>query len=248
MSESPTTESFAAGEASLISVHAIGSELQPVIVIDKLVAEPQALVELASCSPAFAAQARDFYPGLRKQVTGDYSRQLLQTVEPIIKEIFELANDSRAKISLCAFSLATTPARKFRPIQCVPHIDTHDQNQFAVVHYLCDERYGGTAFYRHRSTGFETITQERFHNYFRLLKAEVVNQGLPEPGYINDSSELFEQIASFGVKYNRALVYRSNALHSGNISEAVGLSADPRHGRLTANSFIHFLPPTDNQA
>lgn len=231
------------GDKRVIRVHPIGTELQPVIVIDNFVTDPLALVDLAAGSPAFAAQATDFYPGLRKLVPGDYSRQMLQNVGPIIKEVFELAADTAAKISLCAFSLTTTPVGKLRPIQCVPHIDTHDPNQFAVVHYLCDERYGGTAFYRHRSTGFESITEVRFRDYFRLLKAEVVNQGLPELGYINGSTTLFEQIASFKVKYNRALIYRSNVLHSGNISEAIGLSADPRLGRLTASSFIHLAPP-----
>lgn len=245
MSESPTIDMFAVGDARRVRVEAIGSELQPVIVIDNFIADPQALVELASSGPAFAAQARDFYPGLRKQVSGDYSCKLLQNIEPLIKAVFQLPQDSAATISLCAFSLATTPAHKLRPIQCVPHIDTHDPNQFAVVHYLCDQRYGGTAFYRHRSTGFETITQARFQDYFRLLKAEVMEQGFSEPGYIAGSTSLFEQIASLEVKYNRALIYRSNALHSGNIQEALGLLADPRRGRLTANSLIHFSPPAD---
>lgn len=243
MNDLPVAKVGAVDGKKTYRVQRIGTELQPVIVVDNFFADPAALVEMASDSLPFTAQATDFYPGLRKQVTGDYAKHLLGKIEPMIKDVFELADPGVAKISLCAFSLTTTPTHKLRPIQCVPHIDTHDPNQFAVVHYLCDERYGGTAFYRHRSTGYETINEVRLRDYFRILKQEVVNQGLSQPGYIQGSTALFEQIASFDIQYNRALIYRSNSLHSGNINELLGLSADPRCGRLTANSFIQFSLP-----
>jgi len=39
--------------------------------------------------------------------------------------------------------------------------------ELACVHYLFKQNHGGTAFYRHRRTGFEVVTQERKAEYFR---------------------------------------------------------------------------------
>jgi hypothetical protein len=223
-----------------IEVIHLGAEGHPLIVVDNFFEYPGVLVDLAAEGEDFVGRRTDYYPGIRKPVTGDYSASLLLRVEPLIRRFFQVRDDSCASISLCAFSLTTLPAAKLRPIQCVPHIDTHDPNQFAVVHYLCDEGYGGTSFYRHRQTGYENITGERLQDYFRILKQEVVAGGLSDLDYINGDTALFERIANIPVKFNRALIYRSNSLHSGNVSESFGLSSDPRAGRLTANTFIRF--------
>lgn len=223
-----------------VQVELIGREQNPLLVIDNLFAVPEQLLEQATNEPGFIAQASDFYPGLRKQIAGDYPAQTLRTIIPLVREVFAIAAEREAQLSLCAFSLTTTPPEKLRPIQSVPHIDTHDPSQFAIVHYLCAESFGGTSFYRHRSTGFETITQERFTNYFKILKQEVINEQQARFNYINGDTNLFERIYQMPVVFNRAIVYRSNQLHSGDISAHLGLSEDPREGRLTANSFFCF--------
>ena len=46
------------------------------------------------------------------------------------------------------------------------------------------------------------------------------------------SSDLVE------AKLNRAVIYPSNVLHSGDIQTDLGLSNDPKKGRLTISSFI----------
>ncbi len=223
-----------------MSVQKIGHEQNPLIIIDNFFIEPENLITLAESGAPFAGQATDYYPGLRKVVSGAYANQSLEAVAPIIRNAFGLPAENTARTSLCVFSLATTPTHKLRPIQCVPHIDTHDPNQFAMVHYLCSEHYGGTSFYRHKATGYETITDMRLEDYFRILKQEVMTGGLPKFEYINSNTALFERIANVKVKFNRAVIYRSNVLHAGDISEALGLSTSPREGRLTANSFINF--------
>lgn len=215
-----------------------GTEKNPVVIIDNFFALPDELIALANTEPPFIAQASDYYPGLRKVITGDYAQKSLKKIQPLLTAVFQIPHQQTLDISLSAFSLATTPTHKLRPIQCVPHIDTHDKNQFALVHYLCSEDYGGTAFYRHKNTGYESITDARLQDYFRILKQEVTTGGLPRLGYIQGDTLLFEKIGEIPVKWNRAILYRSNCLHSGNINETVGLSANPNHGRLTANSFI----------
>lgn len=220
----------------------IGDEPQSVMIIDQLVKNPGELIDLAAAEPGFSAQASDFYPGVRKPAPRSYTQYLLDTVAPLIASAFQLDSNQRASISLCAFSLTTTPTGKLHPLQCVPHIDTQDRHQFAIVHYLCDERFGGTAFYRHKKTGYESIDAGRSQEYFSQLKAEITSGGLTRLEYVNGSTPLFERIASFDLRFNRALVYRSYCLHSGNISEAIGLSKNPRSGRLTLNSFLNFDP------
>jgi hypothetical protein len=157
-----------------------------------------------------------------------------------VREFFAIAPEQKAQLSLCAFSLTNTAPEKLRPIQSVPHIDTQDPLQFAMVHYLCAESFGGTSFYRHRTTGHESITQERLASYFKILKQEVMDQQQTQFDYINGDTHLFERIYQVPVVFNRAIIYRSNQLHSGDISAQLGLSPDPRQGRLTANSFFCF--------
>jgi len=232
--------------AMRVTIEAIGNEKNPLIILDDFALEPNALIELAQQPPAFSAQATDFYPGLRKTLAGNYPEQALAQLEPLIRQVFAVPAENTAQLSLCAFSLSTTPPHKLRPIQCVPHIDTHDPDQFALIHYLCADTFGGTSFYRHRHSGYETISQARLADYFKKLKEEVTSGGLVDASYINGDTELFERIANLPVKFNRALIYRSNALHSGNIDPTLGLSNQPTNGRLTVNSFINFSAPVSN--
>ena len=224
-----------------IRVERIGQEQNPLLIIDNFYAEPDQLLQQACSEPGFTAQASDFYPGLRKQIRGDYPTQSLQCIVPLVREYFAVAPERTAQLSLCAFSLTSTAPEQLRPIQSVPHIDTHDPLQFAMVHYLCTESFGGTSFYRHRSTGHESITQECLTNYFKILKQEVMDQQQTQFNYINGDTDLFERIYQVPVVFNRAIVYRSNQLHSGDISAQLGLSTNPRQGRLTANSFFSFI-------
>lgn len=219
-------------------VHALGHEAQPLVVVDNVIDDPEALIALAEADPPFVAQPTDYYPGIRKTISNRYPDRLLQKIEPILREVFDLPDQLEPQVRLSAFSLTTTPPHQLRPIQCVPHIDNHAAHQFAVVHYLCDEKFGGTSFYRHRSTGYETVTSDRLEHYFKVLKQEVMADDTAGRDYINGNTRLFERIARIQVRFNRALIYRSCSLHSGDIFAAAGLSPDPRQGRLTLNSFI----------
>ena len=121
----------------------------------------------------------------------------------------------------------------------LPHIDTPQSNQFAVVHYLCNQDHGGTSFYRHKETSYQTITQDRLYNYANQVKKEAIaNQIHKKPRYMNGSDKLFEQLYSVEARMNRAIIYPSNLLHSGNVNTALGLSSVPKKGRLTIGSFI----------
>jgi hypothetical protein len=70
----------------------------------------------------------------------------------------------------------------------------------------------------------------------------VAEHGVPPAGFVNASTPLFEQLASYDAVFNRALVYRGTSLHSGSIPADFVPDSDPRTGRLTLNTFLDLRP------
>jgi len=219
----------------------LGAQATPLIIIDELCNEPHSLVDFACqhASETFCHDAKDFYPGLRKALPPQYASDIGQHYLSLIKETFSLSQASTVTTVLSALSIAATPEHQLRPIQTLPHFDSPRPNQLAIVHYLCDANHGGTSFYRHRSTEFETITNERLPEYGALLKQQAIAAKLHQNlHYMAGDNALFERIAQVDAKFNRAIIYPSNLLHSGDIQAQLGLSSSPRQGRLTTSSFI----------
>ncbi len=152
---------------------------------------------------------------------------------------FALRKGNDVNVLLSAFSIATLPTEKLRPIQMLPHFDCPADNQFAMVHYLCDAKHGGTSIYRHNLTGYERINESRQSEYRQLLKQQAIAEKLHlNSRYIDGDTQLFTRVHALEAKINRAVIYPSNVLHSGNIHPEHGLSASPATGRLTISSFI----------
>ncbi|RZA12645.1 MAG: hypothetical protein EOP93_21580 [Lysobacteraceae bacterium] len=120
----------------------------------------------------------------------------------------------------------------------MPHIDSVQGSGLATVHYLFHGEWGGTAFYRHRATGFEVVDASRRDSYYARLAEESRGADAPRPGYIGDDTPLFERVCRVEPAFNRMAVYRRNSLHSGCIDNARVPPADPLAGRLSINSFI----------
>lgn len=229
------TSRFLLNQRSDVTARYIGNEREPLLRIEAAAAQPETLVELAATqnfTPAFGPSGG--YPGLRAPAPRDYVETIVRTLAGPIAEAFSLGaiRPVRAK---CFYSLITLPAEKLVRAQRAPHVDTVDGWQFAILHYLCDAGFGGTAFYRHCATGFETITEERLPAYHNARSEE----GWTE-GYIDDGAPWFERTAEIAAEFNSLVVYRSRLLHSGRILSPEQLSPDPRRGRLTANVFVTF--------
>lgn len=226
---------FALNPAAEPQVSAVGREREPLVVIDEVLADPQALVAeaaIATFAPAFGPAGG--YPGIRAAAPLAYVERVARTIDPLLRQVFGL-RDVRMARAECNFSIVTQRAHELAPAQRAPHVDTADPLQFAILHYLCGGEHGGTAFYRHRATGFEAITSERLEAY------DAARAGEPaEEGYAVGDTSQFEQTASVGVRFNRLAVYRSRVLHSGIIPDDTALSEDPRRGRLTANIFLSY--------
>ena len=218
---------------------AIGAERAPLLVIDNFVADAQALVADA-CARAFTVRSQ-YFPGIRAEAPPAYQQLLLTRLRSPLLDLLGMA-DGTLTLSMCHYSLITTPAQELAPPQRIPHVDSFAKSGLATIHYLFKANHGGTAFYRHRRTGFESIDEARRATYARALYEEHSSPAAPEPGYINGSTELFEQIAKQDGVFNRMLVYRRNSLHSGCIEAGFVPDPNPSTGRLSINSFIDWAP------
>ena len=218
----------------------IGEEQHPVLILDGLLTGAEGLVEFAADVAVLAPvkAAANFYPGIRAPAPGGYVRALITALRPHLAEVFGAPAGGQAHVT-SALSMATLPADRASLVQRLPHIDTTSPDQLAILHYLCDPEHGGTAFYRHRATGFEAVGPERGPDYFAILREEIEARPVITDGYVAESNALFEQTAVLTPAFNRIVVYASNLLHAGVLPDRPA-SPNPRDGRLTANTFFRF--------
>jgi hypothetical protein len=216
------------------ALHHVGSARQPVIAVDDFTGTPQDAVALAAAMVPFPPAVGNYYPGLRRPiVAGDaafgYVERLLEEAAPFIGGAFDVDGFDLIEAS---FSMVTAPPETLDPAQRAPHFDSVDPDQVAVMHYLRETP--GTAFYRQRATGIETVDAG---NAARFVGA-ATSVAATMAGYIDGSNEHYEQIGAVAGRADRLVAYRGAMLHSGIIPPDATFSADPRDGRLTTNIFV----------
>ncbi|RQO56972.1 hypothetical protein DBR47_16405 [Paucibacter sp. KBW04] len=210
--------------------------------MDDFLEQPEALLEAAcrsSYSPYPGVAEKKGYPGIRAEAPADYSANLTELLEPLIKLNFGVPEDLPLRKSMCAFSLTTTAASELGPLQRTPHFDASTPYHMAVLLYLCGPEHGGTGFYRHKATGLQQITAETREQYLDEYYAEL-NRHHPPPRYFDDGDAHFSFLGMMPARFNRLVVYPGSLLHSACINPALSLSSNPRSGRLTVNTFYDF--------
>ena len=228
----PLRETFAHQTVS------IGQEQQPVIVIENFLAHPEALAASAA-KQTFSNTPGNFYPGLKGPLPPAYGETIVMRLGALIVRTFGIQANG-VRLIEASFSLVTTPESELLPRQRIPHYDSDNPNQIAILHYLCGPEHGGTAFYRHARSGVELVTPERAAHFHALTRQDAAEFGEPPSGYPR-ASAAYEQIAAFEARFNRAIIYRSASLHSGVIPPNHPLTPDAKTGRLTANTFLVFF-------
>ncbi|WP_241659509.1 DUF6445 family protein [Sphingomonas glacialis] len=220
--------------ASAITVHRVGREAQPVVVIDGFAADPDVL--RAAAIAASFGPAMQHYPGVRAALPPAYMPAQIEALADVLGPV--LGRAGAVALIDASFSIVTTPPEALDIRQRLPHCDAFGADRIALVHYLAPDGGDGTAFFRHRSTGFETIDEDRAPIFFGQLEAEIRHGGVPPARYVTGDTPLFERTLEIEARYNRALVYPSYLLHSGAIAPGVLLSSDPAQGRLTVTAFL----------
>ena len=210
----------------------IGTEAEPLVVIDGFAGDPDALRTAAA--EAVFVPAGQHYPGVRAALPDTYLRGQLPLIARALGR--EFGPCRRIRVVDAQFSIVTMAPDALDIRQRLPHVDAYGRDRIALIHYLSPTNRDGTAFFRHRDTGFETIDETRAPVFFERLGSEIA--ATPPQGYIADDTALFERTALVDAAYNRALLYRSYVLHSGAIANGAVLSSDPAMGRLTITAFL----------
>ena len=211
----------------------IGREAQPLLVVDHVLDDPEALVAQA-LSADFYVPDHTHYPGVNARLPEAYYQSLLAGLRAPLEKAFGLSQ--RAGLDYFGFfALATQEAAGAQPIQKIPHHDCPNPGRLAMVHYLCRGPYGGTGFFRHKATGFESIDASRHEGYLGLVADEL--DRAPAGSYAGEGMAGYELIDYAELVFDRLVIYRSHVLHSGLLGSAV-LPDSPGSGRLTANGFI----------
>lgn len=223
-----------------VQVYEVGREGCRVAVIDGFLSNPDQVVQLASDMAPFPDIEDNYYPGLRRLIRPEeaafaYVDATCGAIAPILKQLWGV---ERFRITEASFSMVTRRPEETQLIQRVPHYDSFDPHQFAVLHYLSRAPMGGTAFYCHSRSGFEMMTQARDEAYRAALNKDLEVLGPPEAGYFNETTQAWEKIGEIGWQFNRLLIYQGALFHSGIIPDDFGFSPDPLRGRLTGNIFL----------
>lgn len=200
--------------------------------------DPDALV--AEAGRLAWSRTGSHYPGLTAPAPSATVQALLAPLAGVLRDGFGL--EGRVRVTQCVYSLVTTPPDALSVVQRLPHVDVPAPGRVAVLLYLCPPDHGGTALFRHRSTGLERLGPDSFAEYAAALEQEVARLGPPPPGYLTDGAPLFEPVHRMAAAFNRVVIYPSDVLHCGQIGPGCPFSADPRVGRLTLNAFLAAMP------
>jgi hypothetical protein len=229
---------FACNDDAEVRLAHIGRRGITVTMIDNVLHDPEGVAALGYAQ-SYAADRGNLYPGLRAPMPESFSTAFRAWLTPILQRSGVLADSRTINHDASFFSIVTTASRDLLPIQCIPHYDSTDPKLFAAVIYLCDTRFSGTSFYRHRRTGYEEITEENQKNYRIALDSDMHRHGVPKREYMNGDSLLFEVIFSNELRFNSAIVYPGRALHAANIKAQLNPPKNQNEWRLTVTTLLH---------
>lgn len=219
---------------STIEVLNLGADVRPVAIVDGFSAMPDYWCKQA-LGKGYEFRG-DFYPGHRKHVDSSYFNDVGGRLGAVMRSVFGCTKS--LKVDRALYSIVMTAPHHLSLAQRIPHFDDSSGHAFAMVHYLSRSTFGGTAFYRHKSTGLSQISSARHGDYLHALTRDFEVHGEPSPAYIDGSTALFEQTGQAGFLYNRAVIYHGNQLHCPVILDDVDHSGDPSRGRLTIAAFF----------
>lgn len=228
---------FAFNDAAQVSLAHIGRRGIAVTLIDNVLHDPEGVAALGFAQ-SYAADRSNLYPGLRAPMHASFSTAFRAWLTPILQRHGVLERSQAIHRDTSFFSVVTTASTDLLPIQCIPHYDSTDPNLLAAVIYLCDTRFSGTSFYRHRKTGYEEVTAANEKNYELALDNEMRIHGAPPKEYMSGSSSLFECTFSAELRFNRAVIYPGRVLHAGNIKRQFESPQDESEWRLTVTALL----------
>jgi hypothetical protein len=218
----------------------VGESQSPVVVVDDFSGVVERVAALADELAPFPPIKGNYFPGVRRVITQadpkayGYTYEACRQAAPFIGGAFNVQSFDLAEAS---FSIVTLEPDQLQTQQRQPHFDSPEQTVLAMLHYLRVPSGSGTAFYRHKATGIERVTEANVDRFTTTARAEGVK--LPkDTGYMHGTDDFYEQIGAVEAVPDRMIIYHGSLLHSGIIPSEMVFSDDPRQGRLTANFFL----------
>jgi hypothetical protein len=228
---------FAFNDDAEVKLAHIGRRRIAISMVDNVLRDPEGVAALGFAQ-TYAQDRSNLYPGVRAPMPESFSTAFRAWLTPILHRNGMLEGSRAINRDASFFSVVTTASTDLLPIQRIPHYDSTDPNLFAAVIYLCDTRFSGTSFYRHRKTGYEEITAENGDNYRLALDNEMRTHGVPRREYINGDNLLFEAIFSNELRFNSAIIYPGRVLHAANIERQFNPPKDKSEWRLTVTALL----------
>jgi hypothetical protein len=229
---------FAFNPNASVSSARVGECPVAVTVADNVLMRPQLLAEFG-LGLEFAADDGNLYPGVRARMPAEFSRPfrawLTRTLH--LTGVLEASRHIHDDVSF--FSIVSKSRANLLPLQRIPHYDSTDPRVFAAVIYLFDRAHSGTSFYRHRTTGYEKISEDNQQNYRAALNHNMKKLGPPARDYANGNSDLFERTHSVDSAFNRMVIYSGNVLHAADIDGSLFAGNDNSRWRLTVTSMMN---------
>ncbi len=239
--QSQGTGPFAFNDHADVKVAHIGQRRIAVIRIDNVLRDAQGVAALGFAQ-SYSEDRSNFYPGVRSPMPPSFSATFRPWLTSILQRCGVLEADRLIYHDRSFFSVVTTASKDLLPIQRIPHYDSTDPSLFAAVIYLCDARFSGTSFYRHRKTGYEEITEQNRNNYELALNHDMRTYGPPKREYVHGDSLLFENIFSNELKFNSAVIYPGRILHAADIHREFEPPKDKSDWRLTVTALLESAP------
>lgn len=208
-------------------------------VVDDALLEPARLLALATAERSrFDDSPRNAYPGPELGLPEPFVQAFEHWFSLHLRERFGLRRVQRATARL---SLTTRAPGALQPRQSICHVDALQmqpgQRIVATVLYLfADPALGGTSFYMPRRP-LEDIAA-LLRDSASMSAAEFQARHGIAPGYMVDSNDWFQRVATVPARFNRLVAYSGTMFHSGDIRRPDLLTADPRSGRLCVNGFF----------
>jgi hypothetical protein len=219
--------------ASGYQVSFVGREREPVVTIDDFSGRIEALAQQGRAARYRPAQG---YPGIRSAMDPGYLMPRGALLKDVFARCFGLSG--KAELDSCAFSIVSLAPDELLPGQRIPHFDSSDAGLVALLHFTGGPESGGTAFYRHRRTGYEAILPERFAAYAAAVAEDDREFGAPPARYWHGSDDRYELIGEIEAKPDRMIIYRGRLLHSGHVPTPPDPASARETGRLTINTFL----------
>ena len=228
---------FAFNPNASVSSARVGKCPIAVTVADNVLLHPQQLAEFAR-GLEFVEDDSNLYPGIRARLPAEFSRPFHAWLTNTLRCAGVLEESSYVHEDASFFSIVNKNRANLLPLQRIPHYDSIDPRVFAAVVYLFDRANSGTSFYRHRTTGYETIGDDNKDNFKMALNRNMKTLGPPAREYANGSNALFERTHSVDSVFNRIVIYSGNVLHAADIDGSLFTGNDNSQWRLTISALI----------